>query len=335
VGLRRLLAILGLLWLAAPSAPATDLRAAVWVDDASGRPLENLEAGDFAAELNNAAAPVESALGPGDPLVLLLVLDMVGDLNRIDVARGAIASHIENMGEQWYVALLQAQDGLLTLQDPTQNRRQLIDKLMAASVSGFPGLLDSVEQVASLGDTMLARAGVRVAVLYLTDGSISEYRGDYVNTVVNPSDRGDLSRRFRDRLIQEKIASLDSALQAYSPPLFFVHLEERQNSQDVAYQNGISQFASSTGGGYWISRSLSDVPNLVQQALGRIGSHYSLTLEAPADLTPPVQLRLTTQDPNAVVSHRAQLPLPQADGKKAKKGKKAKADGKKSKKGPS
>ncbi len=330
----RLFAVLGLLSLVVPSASAVDLRAAAWVNDPSGRPLENLEASDFTAELNDAAAPVVAALGPGDPLVLLLVLDMVGDLNRIDVAREALSNHIENMGEEWYVALLQAQDGLLTLQDPTQNRRQLIDKLMAASVSGFPGLLDSVEQVARLGDTMLARAGVRVAVLYVTDGSISQYRGDYVNTVVNPSDSGDLSRRFRDRLIQEKIASLDSALQAYSPPLFFVHLEERQNSQDVAYQNGISQFASSTGGGYWISRSLSDVSNLVEQALTRIGSHYSLTLEAPTNLTPPVQFRLTTKDPESVVSHRAQLPLPQVDGKKSKKGKQGKK-AKKSKKGSS
>ncbi len=325
----RLFAILVLLSLSLPSASAADLRATAWVDDSSGRPLESLEAGDFTAELNETPTPVKALLGPGDPLVLLLVLDMVGDLNRIDVAREAISNHIENMGEEWYVALLQAQDGLLTLQDPTQNRRQLVDELMAASVSGFPGLLDSVEQVASLGDKMLARAGVRVAVLYITDGSISEYRGDYVNTVVNPSDSGDLSRRFRDRLIQEKIASLDGSLQAYSPPLFFVHLEERQNSQDVAYQNGISQFATTTGGGYWISRSLSDVPNLLNQALGRIDSHYSLTLDAPDDLTPPVQLRLSVKNPDSVISHRAQLPLPELDSKKGKKGKK----GKKSKKG--
>lgn len=322
----RLLVVFALFSLASPPAEPADLRAPAWVQDASGRPLENLDSESFSATLNDAKAPVKKVLGPGDPLILLLVLDMVGDLNRIDVAREAIVQHLESMGEEWYVALLQAQDGLLTLQDPTQNRRQLIDKLMAASVSGFPGLLDSVEQVAGVGDRILNQADVRVAALYLTDGSISEYRGDYVNTVVNPSDRGDLSRRFGDRLIQEKIASLDAALQSYSPPLFFVHLEERQGSQDVAYQNGISQFASSTGGSAWIARSLSDVPNLVRQSLQRIGSHYSLKLEAPDGLTSPVQLRLTAQTPGAVIETREQLPIPEPKGKKKdrKKGKKRK-----------
>ena len=328
----RLLAIFGLFSLTVAPTPAAELRVAAWVKDTAGRPLEKLDADDFSAELNGEAAAVKEALGPDDPLILILVLDMVGDLNRIDVARETVSKHIESMGKHWYVALLQAQDGLLTLQDPTRNRRQLIDKLMAASVSGFPGLLDSVEQVASLGDKMLSQAGVRVAALYLTDGSISEYRGDYVNTVVNPSDSGDLSRRFRDRLIQEKIASLDSALQAYALPLFFVHLEERQGSQDVAYQNGISQFASTTGGASSIARSLSDVPNLVQQALDRIESHYSLTIAAPKGLTPPVQLRLTTQAFSATVEHRTHLPVPEDNGKKSKKDKKGE---KKRKKGSS
>ncbi len=320
----RFLLVFGLLSSLSP-APGAELRAPAWVSDASGRPLTNLDVDAFSADLNGAPAPIKKVLGPGDPLILLLVLDMVGDLNRIDVARAAVASHIESMGEEWHIAILQAQDGLLTLQDPTGNRRQLVDKLMGASVSGFPGLLDSVEQVASLGDSVLAGAGVRVAVLYLTDGSISNYRGDYVNTVVNRSDRGDLSRRFGDRVIQEKVASLDSSLQSYATPLFFVHLEERQNSQDVAYQNGITQFGASTGGNTWIARSVSDAPNLVRQALDRINSHYSVSLEAPENLTAPVRLRLSVQDPSANVSHRAQLPLPAAGGKAGKPAKKRKA----------
>ena len=122
--------------------------------------------------------------------------------------------------------------------DPTRNRRQFVEKLEAASVSGFPGLLDSVEQAAEIASSMLARSPVRVAVLYLTDGEIEDYRGDYVSSVVNPSDSGDLSRRFRDRLIQEKISSLAASLGRFSAPLFFVHLEEQNDSLNVAYQNG-------------------------------------------------------------------------------------------------
>ncbi|MBI1357937.1 MAG: hypothetical protein GC160_26670 [Acidobacteria bacterium] len=310
----------GVVWaLAAAGAVAADLRVAAWLTDADSAAAK-LEAADFQATVNAADVPVQAALGPGDPLIVIVVLDMVGDLNRIDAARGALAAYIQSMGDNAYVALLQAQDGLLTLQDPTQEREQLVEKLMASSVSGFPGLLDSVEQVAGIGDSMLAQPGVRVAALYLTDGSIGAYRGNLVNTVVNPSDSGDLSRRFGSRLIQEKMSSLHSNLQQFSTPLFFVHLEERTNSQDVAYQNGIMQFATATGGQAWFARGLVDVEQLVRGALARIDAHYSLTLPLPADLTGPAELRLTSD--KGAVEHRAQLLIHSASG--GKKGKKSK-----------
>jgi len=74
-------------------------------------------------------------------------------------------------------------------------------------VAGSPGLIEAVEQTTAIGDSMLRKSDARVAILFITDGSIHRYRGDYTSSVINPSDNSDLSRRFRDRLIQEKIRS--------------------------------------------------------------------------------------------------------------------------------
>ena len=62
------------------------------------------------------------------------------------------------------------------VEEPTADRETLKDSLLAIGVSGFPGLLESIEEAATLGDRMMRASDVRVAVLYITDGSIYEYR---------------------------------------------------------------------------------------------------------------------------------------------------------------
>jgi hypothetical protein len=150
---------------------------------------------------------------------------------------------------------------------------------------------------------MMRRSDIRVAVLYLTDGEIEDYRGDYVSTVVNPSDSGDLSRRFRDRLVQEKINSITANLARLPAPLFFVHLEEQNDSLNVTYQNGIRAFASATGGSAYFSRGLADVPNLVGRALGDIDATYSVALAAPQDWRGSARIEISCPDA-ATVTHR-------------------------------
>ena len=248
-----------------------------------GRPLLRLEASDLSVTVDGEPVEVTAVAGPPSPLILVVVLDLVGDLNRIEAARAQVAQYVTEMEEGRYVALLRAQDGLQVILDPTRDRSQFIEKLQAASVAGFPGLLDSVEQSAEIASSMLARSEIRAAVLYLTDGEIEDYRGDYVSSVVNPSDSGDLSRRFRDRLVQEKITSIAANLGKLSAPLFFVHLEEQQDSLNVTYQNGIREFASATGGTAYFARGLADVPTLVEKALAEIEETYAVAIEAPAE----------------------------------------------------
>ncbi|MCB9385076.1 MAG: hypothetical protein H6509_10700 [Bryobacterales bacterium] len=247
-------------------------------DSAEGAPLLRLGKDDLQVTIDSEPAAVADLEDPSSPIIIVVVLDLVDDLNRIDAARSKLAEMASAMGKGQYLALMRAQDGLQVILDPTVNRRQFVEKLEAAPVTGFPGLLDTVEQADAVASAIMQRTKVRVAVLYLTDGQISDYRGDYSSAVVNPSDSGDLSRRFRDRLVQERIASIASNLGRYPAPLFFIHLQERTNSLDVAYQNGIRQFAAVTGGSAYFSRGLADVPQLVDTTVRQILSSYALTV---------------------------------------------------------
>jgi hypothetical protein len=143
---------------------------------------------------------------------------------------------------------------------------------------------------------MLREAKVRVATLYLTDGSIYEYRGDYTSSVINPSDSRDLSRRFRDQLIQERIAGVLGRLEDSWAPLFFLHLEQRQDALNVSYQNGITQFAAATQGKALFCRSVAEISPLLYQALDQIKNQYVITVETPAGSEGAARLRLETPD---------------------------------------
>ena len=284
-----------IIFLLVAATGTSELRVPLWVADSSGADKANLKAEQIHAWINGDEVAVKGLKDPSEPLILMLVMDTVGDLSRIDAARSAIARHVESMSSQWRVALLQAQNGLRVVEDPTRDRTKLLESLSALPVSGTPGLLDAVAPAASIAQSVLARSDVRVAVLFVTDGSITQYRGDYSATVVNPSDRGDLSRRFRDRVVQERVTSLMASLRAYSAPLFFVHLQQRNGNLDVAYQNGIQRFADETAGEAYFVRAISDVESAIDRALDRIGAHYSVRLKAPSSEGTPLDIRLEAE----------------------------------------
>jgi hypothetical protein len=139
---------------------------------------------------------------------VLVVFDTVVDLARVDAARAALGEAVKGLKENYWVGLMIAQDGLSVLQEPTADRAALGAKIQAVPVSGKAGLLDTLEPVSRRAAGMMQKAGVRVSVLYVTDSGIANYQADYLNPVINASDAGDLSRRFSDRAVQERVSQL-------------------------------------------------------------------------------------------------------------------------------
>jgi hypothetical protein len=279
--------LLGLLAAAAalpaadkPPSPAAALRCRVtaWLGDPP------LDPATLKATVEGRGAKIVGIHDPASPLLLLIVLDLTGDLALISPARDALKSELQALPANVWVALLRAQDGLRVLADPGPGRAAAIAQLDA---------LEAVEPAAALAERILRRSPVRTAVLFLTDSSIYNYREDYTNPVINPSDSRDLSRRFPDALIREKAAKLAATLNAFDVPVFIQHLAFLRDRLNEAYQTGLQQIAEATGGSAAFSRAPGDIPGDVGQMLKKIASLWALDLELPAGTPRTYSVQLT------------------------------------------
>ena len=167
-------------WLAlsaaAPLAPETHAMARVPFF-APGE--SQIEASQLKIAIGGKPARVARLLAPGSDLFLLLALDFSGDLSLVDPARQAILERIAALPENCRVALLRSGDGLRVGVDPGASRNELTAAIESLALSARPGLLNSVESIQDLADSIAARAHVRGAVLMIGDSNVANYRVDY------------------------------------------------------------------------------------------------------------------------------------------------------------
>ena len=242
---------------------------------------ERLSVDGLEASINGGPAGIVRLAMPEDDLVLMVVLDLTDDLAAVTQARQALVRRIEAFPPNFIVGVLGAQNGLRVLTEPTADREVVAAAIRSSPVGGRAGLLETVEQAAQIGSSVMAASGVRLAVLYLTDSDIGNYRENFTNTTVNSSDSGDLSRRFPDVLVRERISRTLRSLAATQAPVFISQLTYRNDQLNVAYQTGLMSLATSTGGAASISRSIAEIPSAIDSLVDRIVGHYSLSLVLP------------------------------------------------------
>jgi hypothetical protein len=250
------------------------LRIPTWTENG-----EALRPADVSANVDGSPVKIVRVTGPEDDLVLLVALDLAGDLSLVDPARQALIEGFRKLPANAYVGLLRAQDGLRVLTDPGPDREPAIAAVESLTISGRAGLLDTVQTATRLGDAILRKADVRVAVFYLTDSNIANYREDFTNPVVNSSDSRDLSRRFSEGLVKEKISQVQAGLAQSQTPLFIVHLDYRNDRLNEAYQTGLLALATASGGSAEFCRTVVDIPAAIQKTLDSIVAHYSIEVE--------------------------------------------------------
>src|SRR5205085_12277780 len=107
-----------------------------------------------------------------------------------------LAAAFQQLPDNVHITILRAQDGLRVAIDPTADREALENALTDLPINGKSGLLDTIEAAAQLADSVAAKSNVRVAILYVSDSDVRNYREDFTNPVINSSDSRDLSRRF-------------------------------------------------------------------------------------------------------------------------------------------
>ena len=286
-----------------PKPPAQLLRVAFWADPNEGPPLA---AKNLKARLGGMASRVVDVKGPADDLLLIGVLDLAGDFSLADSAKTALAEEIGKLPPRAEVAVMSAQDGPKVLVDPGADRAPALAAIHDQPVSGKAGMLDTVETVTELADSVLAKSGVRVAVLYVTDSEVENYREDFTNPVINSSDSHDLSRRFPEALIQDKISKVMEVLAQRRAPLFVVHLRYRSDRLGEAYQNGLEQLAEATGGNAIFCRSIEEIADAMHRAVASITSSYSVGLTLPEHPPKVVQVLLEGAD-NAILHYRTRF----------------------------
>ena len=261
----------------------------VWIEGSSCG-----AASQFEATFNGETVPVTSQLGPGSDQIVLVVFDLTGDLSLIAAAKEAVIAAIRKLPPNIWAGLLRAQDGLHVLSDPGPYRPQMADIIESLSSSGEPGLLETVRPALSLADAMLRKSPVRVSVLYITDSNIYSYRDDYTNPVINQSDPHDLSRRFPEALIQEKVSKLLGEINSLQAPLFVVHLNYRRDRLNEAYHNGIQALAEATGGRSEICRSMVEIPQAISSTFERMASTWRLNLAVSPKIHNNTQIHISS-----------------------------------------
>jgi hypothetical protein len=290
---------------APPDAGTALIRVPVWLAPGTDR----TDVSSFRASVGGVSSKILSVKGPGDDLLLIVALDMTQDLTRATLAKQALAAEIANLPPNAAVAVMRAQDSLKVLADPTTARAAVTGAIEALPVSGKAGLLDTVEFLGRTGDAVLRRSTVRVAIFYITDSDIQNYRENFTNPVVNSSDTRDLSRKFPEMLIQERITKLSTRLVRQQTPLFIVHLVYRSDRLNEAYQSGLQQLSETTAGTAMFCRSSAEVADSIRKTFETICNHYSFTLALPPRQPKKIQVEITTDGPlsGKLLTYRTQF----------------------------
>jgi hypothetical protein len=150
--------------------------------------------------------------------------------------------------------------------------------------------------VADFTTGILLRTNVRVAVIFITDSDIGNYRADYLNPPVNASDSRDLSRRFAGRALQEKISRMASSLARFQVPIFIVHIDPGLDPLNRAYHNGLKQFAEVAGGQLFLSKTTADIPIILHEAFHWACNFYVVGFEAPKDRGGLLKIQVSLPD---------------------------------------
>lgn len=251
---------------------AESIQVPVWAPEGA-----KLAASDLTASIGGQPTDVLGLQAPADDLMLLVVLDLTDDLALVEQARTALIARIENMPANHLIGVLSAQNGLRVLTEPTADHAKVAAAIRSQQVGGRAGLLETVEEAARIGTAVMNKSGVRVAILYITDSDINNYREAFDNPTVNRSDQGDVSRRM-DSLVRERMSRVSQNLGKAQAPVFITHLSYRSDQLNVAYQTGIIGLAAATGGTANIARSNAEIPQYVTGTVDHIAGHYSVKL---------------------------------------------------------
>lgn len=256
-----------------------------------------LKPGDLKASINGTPVPVKRISGVNDDMILLLAFDTVGDIALIEQAKAAIIERLKTVPRNVWIGVLRTNEGMQVLSDPTPDREATARAIAAVPSTGKAAMLDTILTVTNLAESMTVRSGVRASVIYISDSDVANYREDFTNPVVNSSDSRDLSRRFPEGLVREKISKINETLSALQSPVFFVHLNYRTDRLNEAYQSGLLQLATTLGGDGRFCRSQGEIPAVIDRIFDQAITQRLVWLEIPIRRSSNISVELKADTP--------------------------------------
>lgn len=269
---------------------------------------EDLSADSFEAKFASTPAKVTSVRDNSTPLLLFVAIDFSEALILTEAAKTALTKAVLEAKPEVYTSLLRIPEQPMVLLDPSTNREAFVTTIETLPMSGRAGFFEMVDVIAGVTDPVMRRNPVRAAVLYVTDSEIHNYRQDYTNPVINTADSRDLSRRFPDALIREKVSTLTNELLRTSVPIFVVHLNYRNDPLNEAYQTGIKRLAQATGGRSVFCRSIAEIPVAIGDMVNAIQAMDIVKVEVPMGVSGAVSL--TLEHPSGPIEYRSLFDIP-------------------------
>ncbi|MDZ7637887.1 MAG: hypothetical protein U5J83_06495 [Bryobacterales bacterium] len=277
----------------------------VWIGNG---PAEDVDPASFSATLSSAKTRVVAMRNAADPLLLFVAIDFSEALFLTEAAKAALAQAIRSAAPVVYTSLLRIPEQPMVILDPSTDREAFVEALETLPMSGRAGFFEMVDVVAGVTNPVLMGNPVRAAVLYLTDSEIRNYRQDYTNPVINSADSRDLSRRFPDALIREKVSTLTNELLRTSVPVFVVHLNYRNDPLNEAYQTGIKRLAQATGGRSVFCRSIAEIPVAIGDMVNAIQAMGMAQVAVPESVSGTISL--TLEHPSGPLEYRSLFDIP-------------------------
>ena len=257
------------------------LRVPLWILNRSTPIHPQIDRGSLSLLFDSKKINITKQAKPGTPTLVFIALDLVGSPTISKTTKLALSYQIQQMGPEYWVCLISAQESITVIQSPTNDKQLLQDKIYETNQIGKAGLLESIQALMDLSSSVLNQTDIRVLVLLVTDSDAKNYRNDYENPTVNDSDDQDLSRRFVGRKLQEDISRLSEVILTFAVPLVVVHVGPEDDDLNLIYRRGLIQLAKTVGGHVLTSKSVGDIPHTFQEAFNWINNSFVIDCVVP------------------------------------------------------
>ncbi len=95
---------------------------------------------------------------------------------------------------------------------------------------------------------------------------------------------------------QEQMSRLSESLSEFNIPLFILHLEQRSDTMNLAYQSGLERIATASGGRALFCRTNDEIAPALGRLLARIESAYVIGFDPPSSKNRSAKLRVEAMD---------------------------------------